>query len=82
MSHKHLIDEIVKNLSGALPDSLKKIKGDIEKNFQVILKNSFNKLNIVTREEFDAQTKVLARSRKKIEELETRLKNLEKKKST
>ena len=51
---------------------------DVEKNFHVILQGAFNKMDLVTRDEFDAQTKVLARSRKKIEELETKVKELEK----
>ena len=52
---------------------------DVEKNFHAVLQNAFNKLDLVTREEFDAQTKVLARSRKKIEELAKRIKVLESK---
>ncbi len=50
----------------------------MEKNFRVILKNTFEKLDLVTREEFDAQTKVLARTRQKLEALEKIVKNMEK----
>lgn len=78
--NKHILDDLAKRLCDALPDSLIKAKKDIEKNFHAILKNAFSKLDLVTREEFDAQVKVLARSRKKIEELEDRLKLIEKKK--
>jgi BMFP domain-containing protein YqiC len=73
-----LFQDLAKRLCNALPHQLKEVKQDVEKNFRVILQNAFNKLDLVTREEFDAQTKVLARSRKKIENLEARLKELEK----
>lgn len=43
------------------------------------LKNIFSKMDLVTREEFDAQTKVLHRTRLKLETLEQKLKDLEKK---
>jgi BMFP domain-containing protein YqiC len=72
-----LFQDLAKRLCNALPSQLKEAKKDIEKNFHVILQNTFNKLDLVTREEFDAQTKVLARSRKKIENLEARIKELE-----
>jgi BMFP domain-containing protein YqiC len=69
--------DLAKRLCDALPNQIKEAKQDIEKNFHAILQSTFNKLDLVTREEFDAQTKVLARSRKKIETLEARLKELE-----
>lgn len=77
MKDSTLFQRLAKQLCDTLPDQLKEAKKDIEKNFHVLLKNAFNKLEIVTREEFDIQTKVLARSRKKIEALEARIKTLE-----
>lgn len=77
MKDKDFLHDITQRLCDTLPSHLKEMKKDIEKNFCVILKNTFNKLDLVTREEFDAQTKVLARSRKKIEALEASVKNLE-----
>ena len=70
MKHKAFLDDLSEKLSNALPNNLLQIKKDLEKNFHAILMSSFNKLDLVTREEFDAQTKVLARTRKKVEELE------------
>lgn len=78
MKDKNFLNDLANRLSKALPDSVKKMQNDLEKNFHVILQNAFNKLDLVTRDEFDAQTKVLARSRKKIDELENKLKDLEK----
>jgi BMFP domain-containing protein YqiC len=75
---KDIFRDLAKRLCETLPSSIKEAKKDIEKNFHTLLQSAFNKLDIVTREEFDAQTKVLARSRKKIENLEARIKILEK----
>lgn len=78
MKDKHFFTDLAKNLCDNLPKNLHEMKHDIEKNFRIVLTNAFNKLDLITREEFDAQTKVLARSRKKITELEVRIKELEK----
>lgn len=72
-----LFSDLAKCLCDALPTHLKEAKQDLEKNFHIILQNTFHQLELVTREEFDAQTKVLARSRKKIEDLEARIRELE-----
>lgn len=64
-------------LSEAFPEHLTTLKKDFEKNCQRILTSTFTKLDLVTREEFDIQTKVLLRTRKKLEELEAHIKTLE-----
>jgi ubiquinone biosynthesis accessory factor UbiK len=46
---------------------------DLQKNLKALLTQQFARLELVTREEFDTQTKVLARTRAKLEELESRL---------
>jgi BMFP domain-containing protein YqiC len=53
---------------------------DLQKNVKALLTQQFARLELVTREEFDTQTKVLARARAKLEELEKKLAELEKKK--
>lgn len=50
---------------------------DIEKNVRALLSSAFAKLDLVTREEFDVQREVLARTRAKLEALEARLAELE-----
>jgi len=74
----NFLDDVVKKLCDALPPNLQNLKTDAEKNFHTILQSTFAKLDLVTREEFDAQTKVLLRSRKKIDELSEKLADLEK----
>jgi BMFP domain-containing protein YqiC len=50
---------------------------DVEKNVKAMLTQGFSKLDLVTREEFDIQTQVLARTRAKLEALEARVAELE-----
>ena len=78
MKKLDFLNDLAKKLSATLPPHLKTLKDDIEKNFHAVLQNMFTKLDLVTRAEFDAQTKVLARSRKKIDALEKQIDQLEK----
>jgi len=50
---------------------------DLEKNLRVLLQSTFSRLDLVTREEFDVQREVLARTRAKLAELEAKLAELE-----
>jgi hypothetical protein len=50
---------------------------DIEKNVKSMMAQGFSKLDLVTREEFDVQTQVLAKTRSKLEALEQRIAELE-----
>jgi BMFP domain-containing protein YqiC len=50
---------------------------DLEKNARVLLAGAFSRLDLVTREEFDAQSRLLARTRERVEQLEARVAQLE-----
>ena len=50
---------------------------DLQKNLKALLTQQFARLELVTREEFDTQVKVLARTRAKLDELEARLAAIE-----
>ena len=50
---------------------------DIEKNVKSLMTQGFSKLDLVTREEFDVQAQVLAKTRSKLEALEQRITELE-----
>lgn len=54
---------------------------DIEKNAKAMMGGLFSKLDLVTREEFDVQAEVLARTREKLQALEARVDALEKARS-
>lgn len=71
------IDDTVKRLSESLPPGLSKFKKELEKNFRAILQSMFAKLDLVTREEFDVQKKVLTKTRVKMNALEKQVTYLE-----
>ncbi len=73
-----LLTELAKRLAGAVPGDLQLLKGDLENTFQGILQASFSRMNLVSREEFDVQRGVLARTREQLEALEARVAELEK----
>jgi ubiquinone biosynthesis accessory factor UbiK len=51
---------------------------DLEKNFRGMLSSAFSKLDLVTREEYDVQTRLLTRAKEKLAALEARIAELEK----
>jgi ubiquinone biosynthesis accessory factor UbiK len=71
------IDDIASKLTAALPSGLNNLKDDMEKNFHAILQTALGKLDLVTREEFEVQKAVLAKTRSKLEALEQRVANIE-----
>jgi BMFP domain-containing protein YqiC len=73
-----VLNELAKKITGLLPADVLALRQDFEKNIKALLQSTFQKLDLVTREEFDVQTAVLARTREKLEALEKRLKDLEK----
>jgi len=77
MLDNKVLDDIARRLSGAMPATAKAVQNDLDKNLRAATQAVFAKLDLVTREEFDVQRKVLARSREKIEQLETQVAELE-----
>ena len=67
------INEIAQRLLASLPAAVRGAQADLEKNFRVVLHNSLGKMDLVTRDEFDVQTKVLERTRARLAVLEARL---------
>lgn len=63
-------DDLSQKLADAMPDKLKSMQQDMQSNFRSLLQSSFNKLDLVTREEFDVQKNVLAKTRAKLDALE------------
>ena len=72
-----VLDELSQKLSGLLPEGLQSVQKDLEKNFKTVLQSSFARMDLVTREEFDVQSAVLARTRQKLEQLEQQVAALE-----
>ena len=74
-------EDLVKKLAEAVPQGLRSMRRDLEENFRSVLQTGLGKLDLVTREEFEVQEAVLARTREKLEAPEERLKDYEKKQS-
>jgi BMFP domain-containing protein YqiC len=68
---------LARRLADSVPESIKTFGRDLEGNFKAILQSQLSKLDLVTRQEFDVQAAILERTRAKLTELETRLKDLE-----
>jgi len=75
------IEELLRNLMQGLPPGLVSgasgLREDLENNFRAVLRANLGKLDLAGREEFDAQRKVLERTRARLEELERRVAALE-----
>ena len=74
MDKNHFLNDIQTKINQVLENSPAK---DIEKNVKAMMSQGFSKLDLVTREEFDIQAQVLAKTRAKLEALEARLAVLE-----
>ena len=71
------IEEIARRLMDNLPPALRATQRDLESNFRAVLRASLGKLDLVTRDEFDVQSRVLERTRARLEALEARVKAME-----
>ena len=71
------IDDLARKLAAAVPEGVRQVGRDLEGNYKMVLQNALGKLDLVTREEFEVQQQVLARTRDKLEALARRLADLE-----
>ena len=70
-------DDLFQRLSSALPKGLQVLQEDVNRNMRASLEAGLARLDLVTREEFDVQAAVLARTREKLAALDMRLTELE-----
>ena len=70
------LDDLVKNLLGALPQGMADLHEDARKNFRATLAAGLQHLDLVTRAEFDAQRAVLDKAREEIKSLHAKLDGL------
>lgn len=73
----NFIDDLAKKLSDAIPPGPRQFGEEIEKNLKAVLQSAFTRMNLVSREEFEVQSQVLARTRAIVETLEHQVKVLE-----
>lgn len=70
------IDDIVRRVQSALPADLEAIGDDVRRNVRAVVSAGLDRMEVVTREEFDVQSAVLSRTREKLEQLEARVEAL------
>ncbi|APZ41956.1 hypothetical protein BW247_01620 [Acidihalobacter ferrooxydans] len=71
------LDELAAKLNGAIPESLRTMQHDIEKTVRAGVNGAMQRLDIVSREEFEVQSALLARTREKLDAMEARVHALE-----
>jgi len=71
------LDELARRLADAVPQSLRDVGRDMEANFKAVLQAQLSKLDLVSRQDFDVQSALLARTQAALAALEERLKALE-----
>ena len=81
MLSKNFLEELSQKAAELFP-AAKEVREDIESRMHSLLQQSFSKLNLVSREEFDAQLAVLKRAEETISTLETKVSELESKLGT
>lgn len=72
-----LVNRILELVSERLPQDVGELGQDLKTNLSAVIKESLSRMDMVSREEFDVQTRVLARTRAKVESLEKQLQTLE-----
>ncbi len=71
------LDDFARRLADTIPENLRGLGEDLQRNLKSTLRSGLERMGLVTREEFDVQQHLLARTREKLEALEQRVATLE-----
>lgn len=74
---ENLVNRILELVQDRLPQDIGELGQDLRHNLSSVIKESLSRMDLVTREEFDIQTKVLARTRQRLEDLKKQVSELE-----
>lgn len=77
MTQPRSLDDLVRRISAALPPGISQMNDEVRKNLREVLSASLSRMDLVSREEFEVQSAVLARTREKLERLEAKVAELE-----
>ncbi|MEE2733026.1 MAG: accessory factor UbiK family protein [Pseudomonadota bacterium] len=78
---ENLVNRILDLMQERLPQDLGELGQDLRHNLSTVIKESLARMDLVTQEEFEVQTKVLARTRQRLEDLEQQVAALEQQRS-
>ena len=68
-----MIDELTRKLGESLPPGASQARDDVERRFREVLTRAFERMNLVSREEFDARCRMLDETREKLKALQEQL---------
>ncbi|SDH55254.1 hypothetical protein SAMN04488136_11952 [Vibrio xiamenensis] len=71
------LEQIAKQIHDSMPQPVKDLGSDVDQKVRQVIQGQLNKLDVVSREEFDVQTQVLLRTRQKLTEMEKKLADIE-----
>ena len=72
-----MVDELTRRLGESLPPGLVQKKEELENQFRSVLTGAFERMNLVSREEFDAKCELLEETRSRLAELEAQIEEIE-----
>lgn len=72
------LDDLVRRITELLPKGIAQLNDDFRRNLKEVISASLSRMDLVSREEFEVQSAVLARTREKLERLEAQVAALEK----
>lgn len=78
MINDRQIDSFIEQIIENLPAEFTRVKQDLAKNLKTTMSNTFSRMQLVTREEFDVQAALLSRTRALLDEMEQKVERLEK----
>ena len=79
MVDPRVLEELMTRIAAALPPEMGRLRDDVNRNLRAAVTSALARMDIVTREEFDVQAAVLARTREKLDTLDKQVASLEKK---
>lgn len=71
------IDELLAKVTAVVPEDMQGLKEDTCSNIRAVLQSVFEKMDLVTREEFEVQKKILSRAQEQIQQLTQQVQHLE-----
>ncbi len=77
MLESQKLEELAARLAAVLPPGVMGLRKELEENFRAVLRANLERFDLVSRERFDIQAQLLARTQSRLEALEQRLKALE-----
>lgn len=77
MPDSRQLEELAERLARVIPPGLRGLRAELEDNFRAVLRANLDRLELVSRERFDAQAELLARTQARLAGLEKRLRTLE-----